>query len=85
MLSPSELGAIAAANLALQELSDDELLALSLAARLGTDPRHVMGYEPYGKVLFTVPSPDYPRAHDLVKVAFALAVEERFANVKAQA
>ena len=73
-----ELIAIAVANITIDNLTDDELLALNICAQLDTDPRQVMGYERLGHALFTDNSSTYPRVHDLTRQALSMAMDERF-------
>lgn len=64
-------------NLIVSELSNDELLALNLAAQLGSNPQHVMGYEK-ARALFTETRDGHPALHDVARDALARSAAERF-------
>ena len=69
----SQMSAIV--SLACKNLSDDEVLALNLAAQLGTDPRGVLGYD---KVNYLFTEQNGTRMHAETKDALAAVIVQRF-------
>jgi hypothetical protein len=66
----------AAANVAISDLSDDELVTLNLVAALDTDPRQTQCW-PNAEPLFTELVGGVPRLHAETKRAIAAAVNRR--------
>ena len=67
----------AAANVAIADLSADELVTLNLVAQLGTDPRPTLCW-PAAEPLFTEKdAAGVPRLHQATKDAIAAAVVRR--------
>ena len=67
----------AAVNMAISDLTVDELVALNLVAQLGTDPRPTLCW-PAAEPLFTEKdAAGVPRLHQATKDAIAAAVVRR--------
>ena len=67
----------ATVNFIVNNLTDDELLAVNLAAQLGTNPVGVMGFEK-AKALFTENRDGHPAVHEEIRAALFRAVSKRF-------
>ena len=67
----------ASIKLTTENLTDEELNALYLSSLLGTDPRHIMGYDK-AKILFT--EDNGVKMHATTLAMFAYIWEERIGS-----